>query len=395
MASMKTASKVTVDRAEMVRRAADLVPVLAERALRTEGLRQIPEETVEDLRDSGLLRVANPDRWGGLGLDYDTVLEAGVELGRGCGSTAWCYTVWSSHNWMVGMFPEPAQEEYFGPSPDVISSSGINPTGARVEKVDGGYLVSGRWDFSSGCDAGTWALLGGVSADQGLGLFLIPRSQYRIEDTWFVAGLKGTGSKDLVIDSPTHVPEHRFLPMSAMGSAQTPGRALNHRRSYGLPLYCIWPFTLTAPLIGIAQGAVDSFRKRLMTRAAGPGLRSDSLISSQVRLGEASAEVSCARLLMQHDLEEMLERSSRNQQPDVEARVRYRRDQAHAAMLSVRAVDRLFKASGGHALFDSSPLQRALRDVHAGSHQVALDWDNAMEQYGGVLLGREPSERML
>src|SRR5215207_839217 len=116
-------------RAELLQRAAALVPVLAERGQRTEELRRIPDETVNDLRAAGLLRLANPERFGGYGLDYDAALEVGVELGRGCGSTAWCYTVWSSHNWVMGMYPEQAQEEYFASSPDVLSSSAFAPMG--------------------------------------------------------------------------------------------------------------------------------------------------------------------------------------------------------------------------------------------------------------------------
>src|SRR5438105_1821248 len=121
--AMTTATRAQVSREELLHRAAGLVPALAERAEHTEQLRQIPDDTLSDLQRTGLLRAANPERFNGYGVDYDVALAIGAELGRGCGSTAWCYTVWSSHQWLAGMYPEQAQEEYFGTSTNVLSSS--------------------------------------------------------------------------------------------------------------------------------------------------------------------------------------------------------------------------------------------------------------------------------
>jgi Acyl-CoA dehydrogenase, N-terminal domain len=134
-------------RAELLQRAEALVPAFAERAIETEQLRRIPQATLNDLREAGLLRVANPERFGGYGLDYDTVLEITAILGRGCGSTAWCYSVWSSHNWMLGMYPLQVQADYFGSSPDVLSSSSFRAAGRQLELKNGGYLLQGTWDF--------------------------------------------------------------------------------------------------------------------------------------------------------------------------------------------------------------------------------------------------------
>ena len=142
-----------VDREELVRRAADLVPALRERAGLAEELRQIPQETVRDFHATGILRAAQPTRFGGYDIDYPVVLDIAAELGRGCGSTAWCYGIWAAHNWAAGMFPEKAQEEYWAESVDVLSSTSLNPSRARVTSAKGGYQLSGRWDFSSGCDA--------------------------------------------------------------------------------------------------------------------------------------------------------------------------------------------------------------------------------------------------
>jgi len=385
---MTSVTRQSVSKDELLRRAAELVPVLADRGVETEELRRIPDTTVDDLRRAGLVRAANPERFGGYGLDYDCALEIGAELGRGCGSTGWCYTVWSSHQWLLGMYPEPAQEEYFAESPDVISSSAFSPVG-RVEPTAGGYHLSGRWDFSSGCDAGQWALLGGFEPEQGPGLFLVPRAEYQIVDTWFVSGLKGTGSKDVVIETPTFVPKHRFLAYGALATATTPGRGLHDRATYQVAAWPVLSYTLVTPLIGMAQGAIEAFEARISSRFSPLGQALAGYQSIHIRLGEAAAEVAAARALMRQDLNELIDRGRRGDALTPLDRARFRRNHAYCAKLSVQATNRLFEVAGGHALFASSPIQRFHRDVHAGSHQVALTWDTYAEQYGRARLGLE------
>lgn len=185
-------------RKELLRRATDMVPVLNERAAHTEELRRIPNETVQDILSSGLYRIGVPHRFGGLDVAYGLILEAGAELGRGCGSTAWCYSLWSAHAWLVGHWPLEAQEEVFGDGPDVLCSSSLNPGNYTLEPVTGGFRLSGQWEFSSGCDAAAWTMLGVDGAD-GRVWVLVPRSDYEIIDTWFVSGLRGTGSKDISV----------------------------------------------------------------------------------------------------------------------------------------------------------------------------------------------------
>ena len=379
----------TTTREAVVDRAAALVPVLRERAAQAEQLRQLPPATIADLRAAGLLRVGTPDRFGGVGLDCDAYYAVAAELGRGCGATAWCYAVWSSHNWVIGHFPEAAQAEYFAPGPDTLSSSAFNPAGAHLEPVAGGYRLSGRWDFSSGCDAASWAMLGALGPSGPLWL-LVPRSDYRIEDTWFVAGLRGTGSKDIRIDD-AFVPEYRVADNRLMAEGTTDGWKLHGRPSYRAPLMSLFPFTLAAPAVGMAQGAIETFAEQLRERRGLNGARQDEAVANQLRLAEAAAEVDTARLLLTHDSREVLDRAARGDRPTVLERARYRRDHAFIARLCVQAVNRLYEAAGGHALYDHNPLQRFHRDVHAASHQVALRWDSLAEQYGRVALGLTPA----
>jgi len=382
-ASVKDAS---VTREELRRRASELVPVLRERAARTEQLRQISPETVHDLVSSGLIRIGNPPRYGGLDVEYDAAFDVGFELGRACGSTAWCYCLWAVHNWWVGHFPARAQEEFFASGPDTLASSGIHPSRSTFESVAGGLRVSGRWSFSSGCDAASWAILA-VPRPDGPIWTLIPRQDYEILDTWFTSGMRGTGSKDILVQD-AFVPEHRTLDPSHAGDGEWTAWELHRRLSYRLPLRAMTGWDLAAPLVGIAQGAVDEFTSRLQG-TSGPGRTADSVLV-QVRLAEASAEVDAARELFRHSIRELLGKAERREPLTDLERARYRRNKNFAVKLCVQAVNRLFEASGGRAIAESEAIQRFHRDVNAGSHHQGLSWDAAAEDYGRQALGLPP-----
>lgn len=365
---------------------AELIPILQERVARTEQLRQIPPETVHDLVASGLIRIGNPQRYGGLGIEYDAAFDVTWELGRACGSTAWCYALWTVHNWWIGHFPAQAQEEFFASGPDTLASSALNPGGGKAEPVPGGLRVSGHWRFSSGCDAATWVMVA-VPASNGLLWVLLPRPDYDILDTWFPSGMRGTGSKDIVVTN-AWVPEYRTLDPSRAGDQEWTGWEMHRRLSYRLPLRCMTGWDLLAPLIGMAQGAVDAFTSRFQG-TSGPGRTADSVLL-QVRLAEASVEVDTARELHRRAIDEILGKAERGEVFTPLERARYRRDKTFAARLCVQAVNRLFEASGAGAIIESEAIQRFYRDVNAASHHQGLNWDAAAEEFGRQALGLPP-----
>jgi 3-hydroxy-9,10-secoandrosta-1,3,5(10)-triene-9,17-dione monooxygenase len=380
---------VGMTREELVRLAAGLVPALKERAARAEELRQIPPETVRDLMASGLIRIGNPPRYGGHDVDLDVAYDVGWELGRGCASTAWCYSLWAVHNWWIGHFPERAQDEFFATGPDTIFSSGLNPAGARATATDGGFRISGRWGFSSGCDAASWAMVA-IPGPQPPGLIwlLLPRGDYEIADTWFASGMRGTGSKDLLVED-AFVPGHRALNPDSAGESDRTGWRLHGRLSYRVPLRCLIGWDLVSPLVGVAQGAVEEFAARLRG-TSGPGRTADS-VPAQLRLAEAAAEVDAARAVFRAAVGEMFERAARDEAFTALDRARYRRDKAFVVKLCVQAVNRLFEASGARAILASEPMQRLHRDAHSLSHHAALSWDVAAEQFGRQALGLPPT----
>jgi 3-hydroxy-9,10-secoandrosta-1,3,5(10)-triene-9,17-dione monooxygenase len=385
--SVRSVSKTPVSREILRQRTADLVPILQARAERTERLRQIPPETVQDLVASGLIRIGTPQRYGGLGVEYDAAFEVAWELGRVCGSAAWCYALWTAHNWWIGHFPEPAQEEYFASGPDTLVSSALNPTEGQAEPVDGGLRITGHWRFSSGCDASSWVMVA-VPNPGGHLWALLPRSDYTIVDTWFTSGMRGTGSKDIVIQE-AFVPMYRTLDPSRAGDGEWVGWELHQRLSYRPPMRCLTGWDLVAPIIGMAQGAVDAFTSRLQG-TSGPGHTADSVLA-QTRLAEAAVEVDLARALLQRAVGDILRKAKQGEAYAPFERARYMRDKTYAVKLCVQAVNRLFEASGGSAILETETLQRFHRDVHAASHHRGISWDAAAENFGRQALGLPPA----
>jgi 3-hydroxy-9,10-secoandrosta-1,3,5(10)-triene-9,17-dione monooxygenase len=360
------------------------VPTLRERAARTEQLRQIPPETVEDLRASGLMRIGNPDRYGGQGLDLDTAHEVAWEVARGCGSTGWCYSLWTVHNWWLGHFPERAQDEYFATGPDTLFSSGLNPAGGKAEPVPGGFRVSGRWGFSSGCDAASWIMVA-TGSQTDLTWHLLPRADCEVVDTWFASGMRGSGSKDVVVKN-AFVPAHRAMDPNRAGEHDMTGWELHKRLSYRVPLRSLTGWDLAAPLVGMAQGAIDVLTARLRG-TTGPGITADSA-ALHLRIAEAAAEVDAARALHRADIRELLDRATRGETLTELDRARFRRDKAFVTKLCVQATNRLYEAAGARAVLETDPIQRFHRDVHGASHHAALVWDTWAAQYGREAVGR-------
>jgi alkylation response protein AidB-like acyl-CoA dehydrogenase len=369
---------------DLVARASGLKPVLRERTLETEHLRRVPPETLTDLMDSGLFHVGNPERFGGYGLEYEAVLEVAMELASACPSTGWCYAVWQSHNWLVGNFQLRMQEEYYEQGPDTVASTAVAIVRSDVKPVDGGYSLSGQWSFSSGCDSAQWLIVAArdTSDPPVIRMMMVPASQATIIDNWNVSGLRGTGSKDVSVED-VFVPSHRAASLS-----EHHGWELHQRPSYRLPLMTIWPYTLACIAIGAARGAIDEFAESLIGKT-GPG-RSAESPSLQLRLAESSAEVDLALLILREDCKELLTLAESGHEFSELEQARYRRNHAFVTRLSTRAVDRLFEASGGHALYEGHALQRFHRDVHAVGHHTALFWDVCGEVFGRAVLGLPP-----
>jgi 3-hydroxy-9,10-secoandrosta-1,3,5(10)-triene-9,17-dione monooxygenase len=377
-----------------------LIPGIRERAAACEQLRRLPDETFKEFQLSGLLRALQPARWGGYELSPLTLYEAAMEVAAACPSSAWFLGVVGIHNWQLGLFPEQAQADVWGEDSSVQISSSYAPTG-RVERVDGGFRLSGRWSFSSGCDHCAWVFLGGVVPGKGpipdLRTFLLPRSDYEIVDNWHVAGLAGTGSKDVAVRG-AFVPEHRTHRFLDAYHLANPGQAVNPAPTFRLPFGSVFSFCISVPAIGAAQGALESYRATMRAKVAaydGSKVADDPF--AQRRLSQAAVEIDAAKAEVRATWEPMWAMAEAGRPIPLELRARARWTAANLVLRGVRAVDLLFEASGGRALYLDNPIQRFFRDVHAMRAHALNNPDKASQVFGFTELhpGQAPPEFFL
>jgi 3-hydroxy-9,10-secoandrosta-1,3,5(10)-triene-9,17-dione monooxygenase len=380
---------------ELLARAAALVPVLRERAPRAEALRRLPDETIADLHASGLFRVLQPARVGGSELPFRSLFELTAVIGEGCGSTAWVLANLAAHHWLLGMWHPEAQAEIWGESPDSLISSSLIFARGRASRVPGGYRLSGRWPFSSGIDPSRWNMFGAIVADEETGaseprMLLVPARDYAVIDTWHVIGLTGTGSKDVAVDD-VFVPAYRSLSTERIRGGPNRGSEVNPGVLYKLPAVSLFAFAIAGVSLGIARGAIDHYAQTTRTRlSAYSGKNLADFTNLQIRLAEAAALADAAEAIVLRDCDEATRITEAGIVPSLEQRARYRRDGAYAATMCTRAVDLLFTATGGGAIYAQNPIQRAFRDVHAANAHYVLSWDINAAVYGRVALGLPP-----
>jgi 3-hydroxy-9,10-secoandrosta-1,3,5(10)-triene-9,17-dione monooxygenase len=377
---------------ELVARAVALKETLASRATQADTLRRVPDETIADFREAGFFRMLQPSRWGGLEVDPGTFFDVQMAVASACPSSAWVLGVVAVHSWQLALFPLEAQEEVWGKDTGALISSSYAPTG-KIARAEGGYRISGRWSFSSGCDHCQWVFLGGLVPPEAEGkppemrTFLLPRSDYRIDDNWHVAGLKGTGSKDVVVEN-AFVPEHRTHRLIDGFKRQSPGNAANPSPLYKLPFGQIFVRSVSSSAIGAAEGALAAFLGVAAKRvAAGDGAKVSEDPATQAVAARAAMLVDEARVVLHRNMDEMMAAVRAGQDITVDRRVRFRHDSAMAVVKSVEAVDLLFTASGGRAIFLDSPLLRYFLDVHAARAHYANNPEKPARNFGGVQLG--------
>ncbi|MEV6162227.1 3-hydroxy-9,10-secoandrosta-1,3,5(10)-triene-9,17-dione monooxygenase oxygenase subunit [Streptomyces sp. NPDC052052] len=369
-----------------------LLPVIEKRAVAVDEARRIPESTVRELAEAGVFRMLQPTRYGGAEADPVDFYQVVREISAVCCSTGWVASVLGVHPWQLGLFPQQAQDDVWGDTPDARISSSYAPVG-RLTPVDGGYRLTGRWSFSSGCEHATWALLGAlVVGAQGRPVdfltVLVPRSDYTIEDMWDVVGLRGTASNDIIVES-AFVPSHRVLRNYEQAQLKGPGQEINQGPLYRLPFGAILTSAITAPVIGAVSGGYDSYlslmKERVRLSLGGGRFTEDPF--AQVAIGRAASDIDATILQMDRNLNELSRLAAAGEEIPMELRLRTRRDQVRGTERAVAAIDLLFKTAGGNALRRGNPIERAWRDAHAGSVHVANDVERALAMYGRGAFG--------
>ena len=362
-------------------------------------LRRLPDETWKALLDSGVLRALQPARFGGGEVHLLDFLDTIVELSRISPSAGWVAGVIGVHPWQLALFPDQAQLEHWGADPTRMHSSSYNPTGKAV-RVDGGYEVSGRWSFSSGCDHCVAVNVGAIvrepaSEHPEYRSFLLHRDQYAIEDNWHVAGLRGTGSSDIVVE-PTFVPEHRSQSHIdyALG-VPLPGQEVNPGPLYRLPWSVVFNASLAASVLGSARGFVDLWTAETSTRVVPPGAKLADDPITQRRLAEAEWTLDAAIAGVRRTATELWDAAEAGHTLTMEERGAHRWRINRGCELVGQTVGDLMRAASGRSIFLDHPLQSRFQDVQGGLGHAFLVPDPLAKAVGGSLLGTTNPELVL
>jgi 3-hydroxy-9,10-secoandrosta-1,3,5(10)-triene-9,17-dione monooxygenase len=384
-------------REELVRRTSDLVPLLRERAQWIDANRRLPDDVIEAMADAGLFKMRAPVQYGGYESDARTLNDVHAEVARGDGSAAFCLSVWSLINWLVGRFPDHVQDEVFA-TPDVRVCGSISPTGT-VRKVDGGYLYDGSWKFTSGALHSQWKFTAGMmdtpDGPQAM-TALVPMSDLRIVDDWHVAGMRGTGSVTTVAEN-LFVPEERVVPQLVLFSPECQSETNASKPVYNVPLLVTSTAATAGQTVGAARYALESFLERLpgkkMTYTEYPSQRDAPVTHLQV--GEAALLAEEAEVRARTFAERIDDKSSRDEPWSEEERVESRVSLGRTAQLAKQAVDILATASGASGVYDDVPIQRIQRNLHVMSiHALTMPSTN-IELYGRMLCGLPPNTLFL
>jgi alkylation response protein AidB-like acyl-CoA dehydrogenase len=384
---------------ELVGRARAMVPEIRALAEETERNRNVLPHVIDMIREAELLRTCRPKEFGGFEYDGETALRIAMTISAACASTGWAVNGAVSNGRSIAHFPIAAQREVWGGDADPFTCACFAPTGTAVP-ADGGYVLNGSWSFASGVDASSWVKLGALitpaSAEPPFegAFFLLPIGDCEVVDNWFVCGLAGTGSKDIVVRE-VFVPAHRVLLFSDARSGTAPGAKYHKNPLYRMPLLIHGASMLASTAVGAARGALDAYLETTRVRKtrgalAGGQLPMAEFATIQLRYAEAAAAVDSAELILLTDMRDMTQKLYAGEEITIADRIRCRRNQAWVTKLAVQAVDALNASTGGYGLHLSNPVQRAWRDANAVARHVSLNWDAVGTMYGQHAFGLEP-----
>jgi 3-hydroxy-9,10-secoandrosta-1,3,5(10)-triene-9,17-dione monooxygenase len=376
---------------ELIARVKALVPMLEQHADQAERERKPVDAVMKAIEDTGVYRYFVPKAYGGYEFSLEGFMDLGMALGEGCLSTAWVVTFCMEHNWLLGLYDKEAQDDIFGRQPYIIAPGALAPKGQAVP-VEGGYRVSGRWEWGTGVMHADWVMVGALTPGDDpqrpeLCMYLIPRGEVEVVDTWQMAGMVGTGSNDIEVND-VFVPGHLRVNLMDLRAGESPGAQVHDSPTYRMPMLPVLGLTAAAPAVGCARKAVKLFRERLQGRTVyGTATRQGERGVAQVRMGLVEAAIRETEIQLVTLAREVSEWGASGEPcPELE-RAALRVRIGRVVRNSRDIVRDVVEASGAHAHFLHNPLQRALRDVHTLSCHTVFDLDIAAENYGRLLLG--------
>ncbi|HEY9034538.1 MAG TPA: flavin-dependent monooxygenase [Pseudomonadales bacterium] len=367
-----------------------LQPALRARASETRQLRRVPDESIQELQDIGFFLALQPAAHGGYELSPQQFFRMHLAISEACMSTAWAAGIIAVHAFQIALMDEKAQRDVWGGNIHTRVSSAYAPMG-KVKKVDGGFEFSGRWGWSSGSDHCSWALLGGIVPDEGYRTFLVPRSDYVIDDTWFPMGLHGTGSKDIVIEK-AFVPDYRTHKQLDGFNLTNPGFAVNDAPLFRIPWAQIFVRVVCTPAIGACKDALRLYQQTALQKASMDPSKHATDPSTLERIAAAENTIDEMEAIMMRNFDEMMAQIAKGQPITIEKRAKYRYQAALVIEKSLSVIDSLFAMAGGRSVFEGSELQQRFLDIHTARAHVANNPTNFARNLGGIHLGQDNAD---
>lgn len=387
---LKPADGARIDGAEMLARVRAVLPQIAANAERAEEERRVPDENIALLRETGLYKAFLPRIYGGHELKVAEYGPCLVELAGACGATAWVSSLLAQHVMGVALFAREAQDEVWRANPDALVASSVAPVG-KAEPVEGGVMFSGKFGFSSGCDHADWYLFGfrrpGCEPPRERHYALVPASAVTIVDDWHTAGMRGTGSKTLIVEK-TFVPEHRLESLYGLNNGSSRGFGANEGEIFHAAFMNHFNIGFPSVAIGMALRMGEVYAEKTRSRVkvfSGQNASARSPAAIRLARGRFAAEAALASL--EKDWRGIDARSASRQMPTPDEMFRWRTNHSYCIQLSIQAADELFGGSGGSAWFNSNEMQRLWRNTHMCGAHAGTDYDTCSEVYGRYLLG--------
>jgi alkylation response protein AidB-like acyl-CoA dehydrogenase len=373
-ASSQSATASDFDYKSAVR---SILPRIAASTHESDKLRRLSDDAANALRESGLARTITPKQFGGYELSPSVHIRACADLGNVCSAASWVLMVCVAHDYIIGRFPEECQREVYEGDADNLVAGSLAPAGV-IEPVEGGWRLTGRWLFGSGCDHSPWFIFGTRLAnpkpeDEYTNYHvMVPRADVVIEDTWHTLGMRGSGSKDLVVTN-VFVPSHRAMPTYPTFLGLSP-----HAKAptYRLSVYSGLPAMLSGSVLGMAEAGLKAFLEATAVRFTPHGVAKAKNPIMQKRVAESAAEIASARRLLEDMCDRFDALMATDQAPmSAQERIQMRWDSAYIVELCRRAIERLYAVSGAHGLYEGNPVYRAYRDIMTACHHAVIDFD--------------------
>ncbi len=364
-----------------------LVPALRERAEQARQERRVPEESINDLQEAGFFLALQPRQWGGYELDPQDFFRMQCKIAEACMSTAWASGIVAVHAFQIALMDKRAQQDVWGDDIHTRVSSSYAPMG-KVEIVEGGFRLSGRWGWSSGCDHCTWALLGAIVPGEGYRTFLVPRSDYNIIDTWHSMGLQGTGSNDIEVED-VFVPDYRTHKQVDGFTGNNPGIDESSAPLYRLPWAQTFIRVVSTPAIGAARAGLNLYCETVVGKASGDPTKLSGDTSTTERVAAAMNAIDEMECILYRNFDDMMALVNAGEAVPVADRVKYRYQASLVIEKSMAVIDSLFSSAGGASVFQGAAIQQRFLDIHTARAHVANNPTSFARNLGSISLGAD------